>query len=137
MSFSYNELDCETRIVVQQKTGEIKSLLGKTALSIVAIGRKLIEVKGKLNHGLFGSWLDQEFAWSEDTAERFTRVARRFKDNPQIAEFAPSALYLLSAPSVPDEVREEATKKAEAGEKITHKTAKGKNKKAGLGDPHD
>jgi len=36
----------------------------------------------------------------------------------------PSAAYLLAAPSVPDEAREKAVEKAEAGEEITFATAK-------------
>lgn len=122
--FSYQSLDSETRIVVQQKTSEIRGLMNNTVQSVVEIGRKLIEVKEKLGHGQFGGWLTNEFDWSHDTASRFINVTNRFGEISQIAKFAPSALYLLSTPSVPNEAIEEATARAEQGEKITHKTAK-------------
>ena len=51
-------------------------------------------------------------------------VALRFADIPQIADFAPSALYLLSAPSTPDEARQEAISRPEAGERISYSEAK-------------
>ncbi len=39
-------------------------------------------------------------------------------------EFAPSALYLLAAPSTPKAVRQEAIERAQAGEPITYSTAR-------------
>ncbi len=41
---------------------------------------------------------------------RGIRGKHKFSDIPQIVGFAPSALYLLSAPSTPDAAREEADK---------------------------
>jgi hypothetical protein len=52
-------------------------------------------------------------------------VAERFK-SATIADLPiqPSAAYLLAAPAVPDEARQVAIEKAEAGEEITFTTAK-------------
>jgi hypothetical protein len=123
--FDYAALDAETRIVVQQRTSEIKTLMRRSAQDIIDIGQKLIEVKARLGHGHFGGWLESEFGWSQDTAGRFINVAQRF-DIPQIADFniAPSALYALSAPSTPEPARAEAIERAQAGEPITHSAAK-------------
>jgi hypothetical protein len=120
----YASLDVETRIVVQQRTSEIKTLMRRTAQDIVEIGQKLIEVKANLDHGLFSAWLHAEFEWSLQTAKRFMNVAQRFQ-NQQFVDFdmAPSALYLLAAPSSPESAREEALLRAEEGELITHRVA--------------
>jgi hypothetical protein len=120
----YTSLDVESRIVVQQRTSEIKTLMRRTAQDIVDIGHKLIEVKDRLGHGRFDAWLCVEFEWSLQTAKRFMNVARRFQ-NQQFADFdmAPSALYLLAAPSAPESAREEALLRAEQGEPITHRVA--------------
>jgi len=123
-SFSYSALDAETRIVVQQKTSEIKSVMRRAAQDIIDIGAKLVEVKDRLGHGKFGEWLATEFQWSEDTAGNFMNVAKRFGDNPKISEFAPSALYLLSRPSTPESAREAAFARAAAGQQVTHSVAK-------------
>ena len=124
--FDYTALDAPTSQFVQQQTGEIRGLMKRTANDIVEIGQKLVNVKEKLGHGRFGSWLEAEFDWSIQTAKRFMNVAAVFQ-NQQIVDFdfiAPSALYELAAPSIPDAARNEAFARAKAGESITYKAAK-------------
>lgn len=120
----YVGMDAETRIVVQQKTEEIHGLMKRTAGDVVEIGNRLIVVKMKLEHGHFGRWLADEFGWTHMSATRFMNVAEIFGQNSQIVNFGASALYKLAAPSTPEPARKEATKRAEAGETITHAKAK-------------
>jgi len=125
--FDYDALDAETSDLVQRRTGEIKALMRRSAEDIIGIGRKLAEVKERLEHGQFLDWLTAEFGWHRSTANRFMQVAEAFSDfeMSQIATFAPSALYLLAAPSTPETVRAEALARAAAGEAITHGLARG------------
>jgi hypothetical protein len=122
--FDYGALDSETRIVVQQRTTEIKALMKRAASDIIEIGQKLIEVKARLGHGHFGGWLESEFEWHRNTANNFMRVAEKFTNFVNLDGFAPSALYLLAAPSTPETARNEAIERAEAGEAITHQAAR-------------
>lgn len=122
--FDYNALDSETRVIVQQKAVEIRDRMRSAAQAVIEIGERLIDVKERLGHGKFGQWLDAEFQWSADTARNYMNVAERFGQNPKISEFAPSALYLLAAPSTPEDARTEAINLAEQGQKITHAVAK-------------
>ncbi len=123
--FDYDTLETEARIVVKQRTGEIKTLVRRAAQDIIEIGQKLIEVKEHLEHGQFGAWLKAEFSWDDRTARRFMAVAEQFKsDNLSDLQIAPSALYLLAAPSTPDAARDEALERAAAGETITHQAAR-------------
>ncbi len=108
---------------MQQRTSEIKSLMKRAAQDIIDIGQKLIEVKARLPYGRFGGWLRAEFEWGIHTARNFMRVAEEFGDKEKISLFAPSALYLLAAPSTPEQARSEALERAEAGETITHAIA--------------
>ena len=119
VEFDYGQLDGESRIVVQQRTSELKSLIRRSAQDIIEIGLRLSEVKARLGHGRFGAWLAAEFHWSPDTALNFMRVAERFGQNPNISEFAPSALYLLAAPAASAAACREALARAEAGERIS------------------
>ena len=64
LDFDYASLNPETRIVIQQRTNEIKTLIQRAAQDIFEIGQKLVEVKAKLGHGHFRSWLKAEFEWS-------------------------------------------------------------------------
>lgn len=125
MNFDYDTLDTETRIVVQQRTSEIKTLMRRSAQDIIDIGKKLIEVKARLGHGHFGGWLESEFQWKERTAQNFMMVTEQFKSaNFADLSIAPSALYLLAAPSTPEPARTEAIERAQSGEPITHSAAK-------------
>lgn len=122
--FDYTALDSETRIVVQQRTSEIKTLMRRAASDIIEIGQKLIDVKARLGHGNFGGWLVAEFDWTDRTARQFMQVADTFKsENFSDLRIAPSALYLLAAQSTPESARTEALDRAAAGEVITHSTA--------------
>lgn len=118
-ALDYAALDAETRIVVQQRTTEIKALMKRAASDIIEIGQKLIEVKAKLPHGAWLPWLRSEFAWSDDTARNHMNVARAFREIPNGSEFDARALYLLAAPSTPQAARVEAIERASAGETIT------------------
>lgn len=123
--FRYEDLDPETRIVVQQRTGEIKTLMRRTAEGVMEIGGKLIEVKDRLGHGRFGYWLEQEFGWSDRTARNFMAVARQFKTEIiSDLDFAPSALIALSGATVPEAARQEAVEQAASGQPVTVKAAK-------------
>ena len=121
----YSSISSEARVIVQQRTGEIKRLMRKTAQGVIDIGSYLIDVKACLDHGQFGDWLTAEFAWGERTAERYMAVADQFKsDNLSEMSIAPSALYLLASPSTPEPARVEVIERAQAGEKITYTAAK-------------
>jgi len=128
--FDYSGLDDESRLFIQQQTGEIWGLMKRTAQSIVEIGQRLINVKARLGHGYFEDWLRAEFEWTHKTATRFMNVAKQFKnDNLSALSIAPSALYELAAPSTSKAVRSEAIARAEAGESITYTIAKEIKKK--------
>jgi hypothetical protein len=123
-AFDYLSLDAETCQFVQKQTGEIRMLMRRTTQDIFEIGRKLIEIKKRLGHGRFLDWLEAEFDWTERTARHFMRVAEVFEpETVSHLPLAPSALYLLAAPSTPEIAREEALTRAQAGESITKKTA--------------
>lgn len=122
--FDYGQLDIESRIVVKQRTEEIKTLVRRSAQDIIDIGNKLIDVKERLGHGGFGDWLEREFGWSEGTARRFINVALNMRQIDHGDRFEMKALYLLAAPSTPEPARIEAIERAQAGEEITYTAAK-------------
>lgn len=124
IAFQYGGLDDSTREFVEDRTERIRGLIQRSAQDIVAIGIALQEVKERLPHGQFGAWLAAEFDMSERMAQNFMRVADCFKSaNFADLSIAPSALYLLAAPSTPDEAREEAIERAEQGEVVSHAMA--------------
>ncbi|WP_019503736.1 DUF3102 domain-containing protein [Pleurocapsa sp. PCC 7319] len=123
-SFDYSNLDPETLSFVQLQTGEIRSLMKRTAQDIIEIGQRLIKVKKCLGHGQYRKWIEAEFNWGKSTANSFENVAKQFSDVQNLDTFAPSALYELAAPSTPEAARKEAIILAKAGKKISYTVSK-------------
>jgi hypothetical protein len=125
VGFNYDLLETKVAEKVRSSADRIRERVKKTVEDIIEVGNDLLAVKDALEHGQFGLWLKAEFGWSERTAQNFMSVAERF-NSAKFAELPiqPSAAYLLAAPAVPDEARQVAIEKAEAGEEITFTTAK-------------
>ncbi|MDB9371995.1 DUF3102 domain-containing protein [Nodularia sphaerocarpa] len=122
-SFDYGILTPEQRSLVEQRTSEIREQLRKTAQDIWEIGESLAEVRAQLKHGQFETWLKAEFGWSRRTAYNFINVYETFGNRANLAQIdiATSALYLLAAPSTPENLREQYLQEAKTGKRITHK----------------
>lgn len=122
--FDYGILADEQRLLVEQKTGEIRERLKRSAQDIWEIGQRLCDVRNTLKHGQFDSWLKAEFGWSRRTAYNFINVYESFSNRANLAEvnIATSALYLLAAPSTPATVRQAVIDEAKkVGGKVAHK----------------
>ncbi|MCC5602095.1 DUF3102 domain-containing protein [Nostoc favosum] len=121
--FDYELLTPEQRTLVEQHTTEIREQLRRTAQDIWEIGQRLAEVRSKLKHGQFDTWLKAEFGWSRRTAYNFINVYETFGNRANLAQIdiATSALYLLAAPSTPQKLREQYLEEAKTGKRITHK----------------
>lgn len=119
--FDYNILESNQRSLIRQRTEEIKERLKRSAQDIWEIGQKLYEVRAQLAYGYFDNWLKAEFGWSRRTAYNFIQVYEAFPERAAVAQvnIAASALYQLSSPSTPKEVRDEFIQRAKKGEKIT------------------
>jgi phage N-6-adenine-methyltransferase len=127
--FDYASLDSESRIIIKQRTDEIKTLVRNTAQNLIYIGQKLSEVQEHLRHnksGGFSGWLKLEFDWEKRTAYNYISVFNKFGNCANFAQLdiAVSALYYLSSPSVPEEARMEVLERANSGETITPSIAK-------------
>jgi hypothetical protein len=124
--FDYASLDAESRIVIQQKTGEIKTIAKRMARDVVDIGERLAEIKDRLNSSeRFVAWLGAELGWSERAAYYYIAVFQKFAgEDFEVAKIATSALYLLAAPSTPPAAVETVKRLTREGEKITHTVAK-------------
>ena len=102
----------------------IRAHLRDLRRSIIEIGRELIAAKGELRHGQWLPWLDQEFGWTERTAQRYIAIATAFKNNSvSHLTIDASALTALAGPKVPQAARREAITRARAGERVTKKVA--------------
>ena len=71
-------------------------------------GRRLTLCKDELGHGNWLPGIEREFGWTEMTATRFINVhklASKFENFSNL-DLPVRGLYLLAAPSTPDEARD-------------------------------
>ena len=125
-TFDYNGMKAPDIKRCESAVTKIGAKQRRIAADIIDIGKELIAVKERLPHGMFGSWLDHHFGWSQQSASNMMRAALQFGKVPKFGDLTidQSALYLLSSDSCPDEVREEVLDTAKSGERITHKQVK-------------
>ncbi|MEM8779596.1 MAG: diguanylate cyclase [Cyanobacteria bacterium P01_G01_bin.49] len=123
-NFDYQQLNHKTRLQIEELTTDIKKRISRCAQDIIEIGNNLSQIKQQLQHGQFRAWLKTEFDWSVSTANKFMQVSRQFKPTDlEEIEIAPSALYILAAPSTPETVRTQALSQAKQGKRITYAIA--------------
>lgn len=86
-------------------TAEIQFYKQQAGVSILEIGKRLIEAKEQLDHGEWLEWLEHGADISERMAQNFMKVSREYSNPKSISDLGVTkALALLS---VPAEEREE------------------------------
>jgi hypothetical protein len=113
---------CIDNPVLAGNASKIRNLGKRLTENIVEIGRLLSECKTILGHGNWLPWIEREFGWTDRTAERFMQVYRlsgKF-DKMSNLEVPITGLYLLAAPSTPEEACTEVVARVGSGEKITN-----------------
>jgi len=122
MAFDYGQIDEGIRDEVKAAARSIHQLSAGVMTGIVAIGKRLIEVKNMIPHGQFVDWIVGEFQIEPRMAQNYMNVAREYGD-PQkrniISLFSPTVAYLLAAPSTPEVARAEVEQAALNGQKVT------------------
>lgn len=89
-------MEIEADILAQKRT------IGR---SIVIIGQDLIEAKSKMEHGLWGTWLEERVNFSQSTAENYMKIAEQVGGDSLLLNLPYTKILALLA--VPAEEREE------------------------------
>jgi Protein of unknown function (DUF3102) len=112
--------------VLAEHADAIRALRSRIVSDVAEIGRRLVEVKVLVGHGNWLPWLEREFGWSEDTAERFIRthefvegLSNSASVRNLVLTLPVSAVYLLAAPSTPAEARDAIIERAQGGEPVS------------------
>ena len=98
-----NEMTRPIEVITQ----EIQFYKGQACMSMVEIGKRLLEAKQCLPHGAWGEWLKNEVDFSERTAQNFMRIAKEYTNPQLIADIGNSASKAIMLLSMPEEEREE------------------------------
>lgn len=115
--FDYAKVKPSVAVFLKGQADRIRKHL---ALSVIQVGKALLESKRHLSHGTFLSWVEHEMGIPPRTAQDYMRVAAWAKGkSATVAHLPPSVLYMLSKASAPEEVVVEVLNLAEAGERVT------------------
>lgn len=98
-----NEMTRPIEVITQ----EIQFYKGQACMSMVEIGKRLLEAKQCLPHGQWGDWLREEVEFSERTAQNFMRIAKEYRNPQLLADIGNSASKAIMLLSMPAEDREE------------------------------
>jgi hypothetical protein len=115
--FDYAKVPASVSKFLKGQAERIHRSAGK---SIIEIGKDLIAAKHYLSHGAFLGWVVCEVGIPARTAQAYMQVAHWASGrNSNVAHLSPTLLYLLSAPSTPNEFIVDVLKRIEAGDRIT------------------
>jgi hypothetical protein len=109
----------------------IRALGTRVVGDVIEIGRRLADCRDNhCKHGEWLPWIEREFGWSDQTARNFIHVFElsltEFKTILNLAEpIDIRDIYLLAAPSTPDEARTAVIDLAANGEHLTHARSQG------------
>ncbi|MGY3621913.1 DUF3102 domain-containing protein [Bradyrhizobium sp. USDA 10063] len=115
--FSYESVPSNVAAFLRGQADRIRQ---QCAISVIQIGKALIEAKRYLSHGEFLRWVESEVCIPSRSAQAYMRAAKWAADkHATVARLSPSALYLLSASGTPEEFATDILNRIEAGEYIS------------------
>ena len=113
--FDYNQLAPDLAL---QMRGAADRVRQSVRASIIDVGRELLQVKERLEHGQFVAWVERECQLRIKTAERRMRAADVAK-NDKLSYLPPDGLLALSARSAPATAVDAIMERIDAGEQPT------------------
>lgn len=111
--------------VAKYLRGQVERIRRSASRSIVEIGKDLIGAKHYLSHGAFLRWVESEVGIPARTAQAYMQAAQWVSNKGAgVAALPPTLLYLLSAPSTPEEFITSVLKRVGAGEQISFQSVR-------------
>jgi hypothetical protein len=127
-TFDYAGFDGELKSKLICLMGEINSAKGQHIKAAMMMGEAIQTANDLLSehgkYGRFGEWVELECGIGRTTAHRYMAAWGRFQKCDALGQFDDTAMYALSAPSVPEAAAIEASKLASKGIRITAQRAK-------------
>jgi hypothetical protein len=110
-------------VTLAEHAAVIRALGKRVVGDIIEIGRRLTDAKRIAGHGGWLPWLQREFGWSDSAALKFMQVHEMVTKSVKFTDLdlPVSGLYLLAAPSTPEEAREAVIERAANGEALSLK----------------
>lgn len=121
LRYNYSDVPEKYRRTLQDAAIDIKRKQRRVIEDLFAIGRRLLEVKDLLPPGGFEHWVKEEFELNIRMVYNMMAAAQVYSDEKRVQRVAPlsdRAIYMLAAPSTPEEARIEVEKLIEETGKV-------------------
>lgn len=119
--FNYGGMNSNEVAALRAQVDRIRKLKQNLTSAAIEIGRELIDIKARLQHGQFGPWVESECNFDIRTAQRFIALAKFASDDAKsdrLSHLPVTLAYELSAKSTPPEVAAEVLDRASKDESI-------------------
>ncbi|WP_315792685.1 DUF3102 domain-containing protein [Bradyrhizobium sp. SZCCHNRI1002] len=123
----------EIALTLDQIAKKVRAHLHRGTCEYLEAGRWLTEAKCKCEHGQWMPWLNDNFGLSDRMAQHLINATSKFGANAKrVSDLPQRVVFLLAAPSTPEEVVDDVIAEAKAGKPVTTATVKKKIMKAKL-----
>jgi hypothetical protein len=118
LNSSHKEISSPLAEELETTARRVRKRLTNMTTDAIEIGRELEAVKLRLHHGQFLNWVETACELSPRTAQLMMRASEWAEGKHEIvSHLEPTAIYLLTAPSTPDAVRQEVLSRLEEGKR--------------------
>jgi Protein of unknown function (DUF3102) len=113
---------------LDQAEAEIRQYVKRSASAIMAIGKKLADVKERVGHGRYQVFVRERLGFSQSTALNYVRSYEAFKSatvaDLESLQIDARSLYELARPTTPEEIRTKALAMATEPDGVTYEEIK-------------
>lgn len=105
LRYDYEKIPAEHREFVQNAAADLTAKFERRRRESVTMGKALMEVRDRIEDGLFVDWLTTEFAMSKSTAYNAIAIFERFGSYPEAPKLLTDAAMLkMASTKVPETV---------------------------------
>jgi DUF3102 family protein len=124
-TFDYNCLAPADAASLRQHANKLRGLIAKSTADMIEVGRDLLVIKDRLEHGQFTGWVQHEIGIGNRTAQTYMQMARLAEGkNETISLLPPSTVRMLAAKSTSPEIIEQVMSRADSGDIVPESAVK-------------
>jgi Protein of unknown function (DUF3102) len=119
-AFNYAGMNSTEVAALRAQAARIRKLDLTLTQTVIELGRELIDVKARLQHGQFEAWVEAECGFTSRTANYYMSAAKFAEDQEgnrkRVSDLPPGVVYQLASQSTPPEIVNEVLDRAAKGD---------------------
>ncbi|SHH25139.1 hypothetical protein SAMN05444169_6542 [Bradyrhizobium erythrophlei] len=124
-TFDYNCLAPADAASLREHANKLRGLIAKSTADMIQVGRDLLAIKDRLEHGQFTVWVEHEIGIGIRTVQMYMQMSRLAEGkNETISLLPPSTVRMLAAKSTSPEIVEKVIARAGSGDILPESAVK-------------